>query len=47
LERLLEKVKDICTVERAPKMEGRNMTMILAPKPLDVTRSQASETAHK
>ncbi len=47
LERLLEKVKDICTVERAPKMEGRNMTMILAPKPLDVTRSQASETAQK
>ncbi len=47
LERLLEKVKDICNVERAPKMEGRNMTMILAPKPLDVARGKASETAEK
>ena len=35
LERLLESVKDICQVERAPRMEGRNMTMILVPKPQD------------
>jgi translation initiation factor IF-3 len=33
LERLLESVKDICIVERAPKIEGRNMIMILAPRP--------------
>lgn len=32
LERVAEQVKDICIVERAPKMEGRSMLMILAPK---------------
>ncbi len=32
LDRLLETVKDICVVERAPRLEGRNMVMILAPK---------------
>ncbi len=35
LEGLLDTVKDICHVERAPRMEGRNMTMILVPKPQD------------
>lgn len=33
LDRLLEAVKDICVVERPAKLEGRNMIMILAPKP--------------
>ena len=33
LERLLERVKDICIVERAPRIEGRNMTMVLSPRP--------------
>jgi translation initiation factor IF-3 len=33
LERLLERVKDICVVERAPKIEGRNMIMVLSPRP--------------
>lgn len=32
LERLLERVKDISSVERPPKIEGRNMVMVLAPK---------------
>ncbi|MFO7273394.1 MAG: translation initiation factor IF-3 [Bacillota bacterium] len=32
LDRLLESVKDICVVERPPRLEGRNMVMILAPK---------------
>ena len=32
LERLVERVKDICLVERPPKVEGRNMIMILSPK---------------
>lgn len=31
LERLLEELKDIAIVERAPKMEGRSMIAILAP----------------
>lgn len=33
LERLLERVKDVCVVERAPKIEGRNMIMVLSPRP--------------
>jgi len=32
LEIFLSMVEDVCVVEKAPKMEGRNMTMILAPK---------------
>lgn len=32
LDELLAAVKDICVVERAPKLEGKNMIMILAPK---------------
>jgi translation initiation factor IF-3 len=31
LQRLLEELKDIAIVERAPKMEGRSMIAILAP----------------
>jgi translation initiation factor IF-3 len=32
LERIKEEVKDDAVVEQSPKMEGRNMVMILAPK---------------
>jgi len=32
LERLADQVKDISMIERVPKLEGRNMIMILAPK---------------
>ncbi len=32
LERILEELKDEVVVEQSPKMEGRNMVMILAPK---------------
>ena len=32
LERFVETVKDSGVVEQAPKIEGRNMTLILAPK---------------
>lgn len=31
LERVAEEVKDICVVERRPKLEGRSMIMILSP----------------
>ena len=31
----IERVKDYAVVERRPTMEGRNMLMILAPKPAD------------
>jgi len=32
LERAAEEVKDLCVVERRPKLEGRSMVMILTPK---------------
>lgn len=32
LEKLGEQVKDLSSIERSPKMEGRSMFMILAPK---------------
>lgn len=32
LERAAEEVKDLCIVERRPKLEGRSMVMILTPK---------------
>jgi translation initiation factor IF-3 len=32
LERIREELKDEAVVEQSPKMEGRNMVMILAPK---------------
>ena len=31
LERLAEYLRDVCSVERSPKVEGKNMIMILAP----------------
>jgi len=32
LNRFLEEVKDIMVVEQAPRLEGRNMVMVVAPK---------------
>ena len=32
LDRFVETLKEVAVVEQAPKVEGRNMTMILAPK---------------
>lgn len=32
LDQMLERIKDLCVVERPAKVEGRNMIMILAPK---------------
>lgn len=32
LERMAKEVQDLCVIERPPKLEGRNMIMILAPK---------------
>jgi translation initiation factor IF-3 len=33
IEMVLEKLADCCKVEKAPSMEGRRMTALLAPKP--------------
>ncbi|HEY8347421.1 MAG TPA: translation initiation factor IF-3 [Symbiobacteriaceae bacterium] len=43
LDRLLESVKDLCIVERSPKLEGKNMVMILAPKPSIVEGSKGNQ----
>jgi len=32
LERLIEDTQDVAAVEQHPKMEGRNMTLVIAPK---------------
>ncbi|HHW27922.1 MAG TPA: translation initiation factor IF-3 [Firmicutes bacterium] len=43
LEALLERVKGLCVVERPPRIEGRNMIMVLSPKPQ--TQQQSSQAA--
>lgn len=47
LERLLEKVKDVCIVERAPKIEGRNMIMVLSPRPQTVAAPAVKPAAEQ
>lgn len=32
LENFFEKLEDVCTIEKYPRQEGRNMTMIVGPK---------------
>lgn len=32
LDRVAKEVQDLCSIERAPKLEGRSMIMILSPK---------------
>ncbi len=43
LQRLAEEVASIAVVERPPKLEGRNMIMILAPRPDRERRSNVAE----
>ncbi len=45
LERLVEAVKDLCVVERPPRLEGRNMIMILAPKPQSAEGKSAQQAS--
>lgn len=45
LERLLDRVKELSIVERAPKIEGRNMVMVLSPRPQPVQASQQAASA--
>lgn len=40
LDRVVERCDDIATVEASPNMEGRRMTMIIAPKPGVVQKAQ-------
>lgn len=43
LEKLAEDLKDVCTVEVPPKLEGRNMHMMLAPLRNKVVAKAAEE----
>ena len=40
-----ERLKDVCTVERRPLIEGRNMIMILAPKAEKVGKADKGQKA--
>ena len=40
-----ERTKDVCTVERRPMIEGRNMIMILAPKTERAAKAQQTPEA--
>lgn len=44
LERLYEGIKDLGAIERPPKLEGRNMVMVIAPKP--ASKQPVSARAH-
>lgn len=43
LERLADDLKDLAVVEQQPKMEGRNMHMMVAPLPKDTKKSPAKD----
>ncbi len=45
LQRMIEELKDIATVESPPKMEGRRMIMILAP--LKTKKGKVKQTSNK
>ena len=42
LERLADDLKDVAVIESAPKMEGRNMHMLIAPLPQTVKKNATS-----
>ena len=43
LERLAEDLKDVAVIESAPKMEGRNMHMLIAPLPSAVKKKKGAK----
>jgi translation initiation factor IF-3 len=47
LQEIIEDLKDVAVIEAAPRMEGRQMFMILAPNPkmLQANRSRAEAAA--
>lgn len=45
LEKLADDLKDVCTVESAPKLEGRNMNMLVAPLRDNAKAGKAAKTA--
>ncbi len=47
LERLAEDLKDVAVVENQPKMEGRNMHMLIAPLPASARKKKENEKNEK
>ncbi len=45
LERLADDLKDQAVIENAPKMEGRNMHMLIAPLPQAAQKKKADKNA--
>ena len=45
LKRVAEELKDVATIETAPKLEGRSMTMIVAPAPQKVEKAKTEAAA--
>lgn len=43
LERLADDLKDVAVIENQPKMEGRNMHMLIAPLPTTVKKNKKDE----
>jgi translation initiation factor IF-3 len=41
LDRVATELKDVAKIEQDPKLEGRNMSMVLAPKYLEVFRCRS------
>jgi translation initiation factor IF-3 len=45
LDRIAEQVRDLATVESSPRVDGRNMVMVLAPAKKPEARPRAASTA--
>jgi len=43
LERLADDLKDVAVIENQPKMEGRNMHMLIAPLPQTAKKKKESQ----
>ncbi|MCI9628692.1 MAG: translation initiation factor IF-3 [Eggerthellaceae bacterium] len=45
LERLADDLKDVAVIENQPKMEGRNMHMLIAPLPASAKKAKSEDKA--
>ena len=43
MERLADDLKDVAVIENQPKMEGRNMHMLIAPLPAAAKKKKEAE----
>lgn len=47
LKRVSEELKDVATVEAPPRLEGRNMSMVLAPAPQKIEKAEKTDKSAK